>query len=206
MDIQSLINNISTNCSKIQKKSFTKGDIITTYIEKRKQICILESGKADLIRYNLNGSQDIVDKFTKYDIFGEAFYPVNSNNELAVKATENCDVLFLIHSELSKKCKPNCKYHSELAENLLELIMNNSMHQNTRIEILSKRTIREKLLAYFSILSNKNYSKNITIPFSLTNLADYLSVDRSAMMRELKSLTDEGFIVKKSRNSIKLLY
>ena len=74
------------------------------------------------------------------------------------------------------------------------------------MKVLSKRTIRDKLLTYFSILSNKNYNKIITIPYSLTTLADYLSVDRSAMMRELKSLSDEGFIIKESKNKIKLLY
>ena len=206
MDISSLINNISNNCSKIQRKSFSKDSIITTYMEKRRQICILVSGKADLIRYNLNGSQDIIDKFNKNDIFGETFYPVNSNNELVVKATDNCEVLTFLYEDISTKCKSNCKYHSEIISNLLELIMNNTMHQNTRIEVLSKRTIREKLLTYFSILSSKNFNKNISLPFSLTSLADYLSVDRSAMMRELKSLTDEGFIVKEDKNTIKLLY
>ena len=74
-----------------------------------------------------------------------------------------------------------------------------------RIEVLSKRTIREKLLTYFSILSSKDFSKSVTLPFSLTNLADYLSIDRSAMMRELKLLKDEGFIARNG-NKIKLLY
>ena len=92
-----------------------------------------------------------------------------------------------------------------MVSSLLDLILNKTIHQNTRIEILSKRTIREKLLSYFSILSKKSFSKNITLSFSLTTLADYLSVDRSAMMREIKSLVDEGFILKNG-NKIKLLY
>lgn len=206
MEISDIIEALPSNCSKVQKKSFAKGSIITTYIEKRKQICILVSGKADLIRYNLNGSQDIIDTFIKYNIFGETFYPVNSNNELIVKATENCEVLFFLYDDVINKCKSNCKYHSDFSLHLSELIMENTIHQNTRIEVLSKRTIRDKLLTYFSILSNKNYNKIITIPYSLTTLADYLSVDRSAMMRELKSLSDEGFIIKESKNKIKLLY
>ena len=99
----------------------------------------------------------------------------------------------------------NCKFHTTLVSNLFELTLKRTIQQNTRIEILSKRTIREKLLSYFSLLSGKGFNKNIILPFSLTNLADYLSVDRSAMMRELKSLIDEGFIEKK-RNRIKLLF
>lgn len=110
-----------------------------------------------------------------------------------------------LYDDIHVKCKSNCKFHTALVSSLLELVLSNSVHQNTRIEILSKRTIREKLLAYFSILSSKTFSKNITLPFSLTNLADYLSVDRSAMMREIKSLIDEGFI-SKNGNKIKLLF
>lgn len=200
-----LINNIQNNCSKVQKKHFLKNETITTYIQKRKQICIMLSGTADLIRYDLNGNKDIVDKFNENDIFGEAFYPVHTNNELTVTATTDCDVLFLLHDDLYKKCKTNCKFHNTLSSNILELTLKNAVHQNTRIEVLSKRTIREKLLTYFSILSSKDFSKSFTLPFSLTNLADYLSVDRSAMMRELKNLVDEGFI-SKNGNKIKLLY
>ena len=205
MELPNIIEELANNCIKMQKKEFPKGSIITTYMEKRKQICILLSGKADLIRYDFNGNKDIIERFNSHDIFGEAFYPVNTNNELFVLATEKCEVLLFLYDDIHIKCKNNCKNHNLLVSSLLELILNNAIHQNTRIEILSKRTIRDKLLTYFSILSTKNFSKTIYLPFSLTSLADYLSVDRSAMMRELKSLIDEGFI-SKNRNKIKLLY
>jgi len=205
MEVLDLVQDISDNCLRMQKKAFAKGEIITTYMEKRKQICILLSGKADLIRYDLNGNKDIIDRFSKNDIFGEAFYPVNNNNELFALATEPCEVLLFLYDDVQIKCRTHCRFHTTLVSHVLELVLNNVVHQNTRIEILSKRTIREKLLSYFSILSSKNYSKNIILPFSLTSLADYLSVDRSAMMREIKSLIDEGFILKDG-NKIKLLY
>lgn len=204
-EISNLISNLEEGCSKIQKKHFKKNEIITTYIQNRNQICIMVNGKADLIRFDLNGNQDILDKFSSNDIFGESFYPVHTNNELTVIATSECDVLFLVHDDISHKCKQNCKFHNTLSSSILELTLNNAVHQNTRIEVLSKRSIREKLLSYFSILSSKDFSKTVTIPFSFTNLADYLSVDRSAMMRELKNLIDEGFI-SKNGNRIKLLY
>ena len=205
MDFNEILNSINENCVKIQKKIFKKGDIITYYIEKRKQICILISGKADLIRYDKNGNKDIIENYNINDIFGETFYPVNTNNELFVQANENCEVLIFLYDDIKMKCKNNCKYHQILISSLLELVINKSVHQNSRIEILSKRTIREKLLSYFSILSTTSFSKTVVLPFSLTNLADYLSVDRSAMMREIKNLITEGFI-SKNKNKIKILY
>ena len=205
MNDSDLAQNNESNCIKVQKKSFLPGSVITTYMEKRKLICILLSGKAELIRYDYKGNKDIIERFNPNDIFGEVFHHVNTNNELFVLATKKCDVLLFLYDDIRIKCKQNCSFHTTLISNLLELTLNNAILQNTRIEILSKRSIREKLLSYFNILSKKAYSKNIILPFSLTSLADYLSVDRSAMMREIKNLIDEGFI-SKEKNKIKLLY
>ena len=65
---------------------------------------------------------------------------------------------------------------------------------NDRINILTKKTIRNKLLKYFDILHRKNNSRIIYLTITYTELADYLAIDRSAMTREIKNLKDEGFI------------
>ena len=205
MDISLLAQSMATNCIKAQKKEFMPGTVITSYMEKRKQICILLSGRAELIRYDLKGNKDIIENFGPNDIFGEVFHNVNTNNELFVMATKKCEVVLFLYDDIRIKCRQNCSFHNTLISNLLDLTLNNSIMQNTRIELLSKRSIRVKLLSYFNILSTRNFTKNIELPFSLTSLADYLSIDRSAMMREIKNLTDEGFI-KKHGKKIKLMY
>ena len=158
-----------------------------------------------MIRYDFNGNKTIIFQFTKGDIFGEVLYPTNTNNELFVEAKENCEILSFIYDNIMKECNSKCKFHKELEKNLSILIMNNTKKLNARIELLTKKNIRDKLLTYFNLLSTRKLSKTFYLPFSLTDLADYLSVDRSAMMREIKSLKDEGFI-KKSGNKITLLY
>jgi len=203
--VSNFIKELDVNCSKVQKKIFTKGEVITSYIAKRNQLCILLSGEADLVRYDFNGNKTIVEQFSTNDIFGEIFYTVSTNNELFVEAKEDSVVLFCIYEDIKARCKNSCDFHNKLLINLPELFLNEIIDLNMRIEILSKRTIREKLLAYFTIISARNMSKSFKIPFSLTDLADYLSVDRSAMMRELKSLKDEG-IIEKIGNRISLLY
>lgn len=197
---------IKNNCEKIQEKTFLKGTTITSYIEKRKQIFILLEGEASLIRYDERGNKDIVDFFRPGNVFGEAFYNVNVSSELSVQATKTCKVLTVLYEDVHHKCKNSCKFHEKLNSALLDLLFQNTTHQNSRIEILSKRTIREKLHIYFEILSTECFSNTITIPFSLTDLADFLSINRSAMMRELKDLEDEKIIEKRNRRKIKLLY
>ena len=154
-------------------------------------------GTANLIRYDFNGNKTIIFQFTKGDIFGEVLYPTNTNNELFVEARENCEILSFIYDNIMKECNSKCKFHKELEKNLPILIMNNTIKLNTRIELLTKKNIRDKLLTYFNLLSTRKLSKTFSLPFSLTDWADYLSVDRSAMMRELSHLKEEGFIEKK---------
>lgn len=204
-EISYFVENFTNQCSKADIKSFTKNNVITTYIDKRNQFCILIDGEADLIRYDFNGSKTIIDHFVKNDIFGEIFYPTNTNNELFVLAKKNCKVLFYIYDDLFSKCKKNCPYHKELYDNFNAFLLNNIIDLNTRLEHLTKRSIRDKLLSYFNLKSAKTHTKTIVIPFSYTDLADYLSVDRSAMMRELKFLEDDG-IIEKSSNRITILY
>lgn len=204
-DINGFIHNFEHSCKRVQKKSFSKGEIVTSYIEKRNQFCILLSGSADLVRYDLNGNRTIIEHFSKFDIFGEVFYTITTNNELLVEAKKKCDVLFYEYNALKEKCTYNCKFHQTLSEQLPELILSKVTDLNTRIELLTKRSIRDKILDYFNLLSTRYLSKSFVLPFSLTDLADYLSVDRSAMMRELKLLKEDGFI-EKIGNKITLLY
>lgn len=204
-NIETFINDFKNNCKRVQKKSFTKGQVITSYIEKRNQFCILVSGNADLVRYDLNGNRTIIEHFSKNDIFGEVFYTVTTNNELLVEAKEKCEVLIYSYNDIYTKCRSNCKFHQTLAENLPELILQKVTSLNMRVELLTKRSTRDKLLAYFSLVSTRNLSKSFVLPFSLTDLADYLSVDRSAMMREMKLLKEDG-LIQKTGNKITLLY
>ncbi len=202
---KNFVENFKQNCNRIQIKNFIKGETITTYIEKRNQICIVLSGEADLIRYDLNGNKTIIGHLVEYDIFGEAFYPANTNNELFVVARKNSEVLFFTYDSLFSKCRRNCDFHKELITDLSELFLDQIVNLNLRIELLTKRTIRGKILSYFEILSKKSIRKTFSLPYSYTDLADFLSVDRSAMMRELKLLSDEGFIIRHN-NKITLLY
>ena len=204
-DKKIFIENFKKSCNKVHVKKFIKGETVTTYIEKRNQICIVISGEVDLIRYDVNGNKTIVGHFVDNDIFGEVFYPANTNNELFAIARKNSEVLFYAYDALSNKCRKNCEFHKELTNSLGQLFLDKIVELNLRIELLTTKSTREKILSYFRMLSKGSLRRSFALPYSYTDLADFLSVDRSAMMRELKLLVDEGFI-KKNGNKITLLY
>ncbi len=196
---------LSSKCKQVQTRNFNKGEIIMNYIEKRDKVGMIKEGKAELIRFDYEGNKTIIEHFSKNDIFGELFHHINYNNELIVLATEKCEVMFLNANCLEKKCSRNCGIHDLLVEKFVHLLALKIVTLNEHIEFLTKKSIREKLLSYFDRLSHHKIKRRFTLPMSYTDLADYLNIDRSALMRELKNLQEEGFIEKEDRK-ITILY
>ena len=169
----------------------------------RNVIGIIEEGSANLVRFDYNGERTIVEELYSGDIFSDMFYS-STNSELLVIATSDCKVTFVSYDELINKAQTSINALSFL-DNLINLITDKLVKRNERIELLTTRTIRNKLLAYFELQTKKVNSKSFDLEYTYTDLADYLAIDRSAMMRELKHLKEDGFINDINRK-ITLLY
>ncbi len=204
LDTQKFIELIS-GCHKMRTKKYKRGELVSTYIENRSQIGIIIEGSADLIRYDIDGNKAIIDRFNPGNIYGEIFHPKNTINGLMIEAVTNVIVAQIEYTDIINKCKSNCPIHSTINAELSNMVLEKVKFQNTRIELLTKRNTREKILAYFNLVSKGRINKSFRLPFSYTDLADYLNVDRSAMTREIKSLVEDGFIEKDNRN-ITLLF
>ncbi len=199
MEIKSIFEGIEENdmekmlkCFEARKMLFKKDRTIVTNIINVKTVGIILSGTANMVRYDYNGNRSIIEKLETNSVFGEVFSRLGS--DISVIATSDCEVLFIDYEHIIKRCKKGCSYHSILTNNVLQFLSSKIVELNKRLEILSKRTIRDKLLSYFELLATDDPRRTFTLPFTYTDLADYLSVDRSAMMREIKNLKEEGFI------------
>lgn len=173
---------------------FYKTDQTIIYsLGNRDIIGIVEEGTAKLIRFDFDGKRTIIEEMSNGDIFSDMFTS-STNSELSVVATTDCKVTFIDYNELIKECKTNNKTAPILLDNLIKVMSRKLIKRNERIELLTKRSIRSKLLHYFETESKKEHSKSFNLKYSYTDLADYLSIDRSAMMRELKNLKDDKLI------------
>lgn len=202
-DAEHFAQELRRNCALTEVRKFKKNEIITTYLLKRNQMYILLKGEAYLARYDSEGNRRIIYYLKKNDIFGEAFYKIHTDRELFVVAKKDCEVLFLPYDNI-ENCNIDCMFHITLLKNLPDLILHRVEDINYRTELLTNKTIKEKLLTYLNHLAIENNSKSFEIPISLSELADYLVIDRTAMMKQFKKMTDEG-VIKKNKNKITLL-
>jgi CRP-like cAMP-binding protein len=168
-----------------RKIKFRKEHIIVSNLVEDDLIGIVLSGKASIVNYDYSGNRDIIDSLEYDAIFGKPFSYING--DVLIVADTDCEILFLDYHELTS----NSSKYSIINQNINHELAIKIYSLYEKLEILSKRTIREKLLSYFNNLARKRGKKTFNLPITYIELADYLSVDRSAMMRELKKLKDE---------------
>lgn len=183
--------------------SFKKNKIILSSTRKENIICLVLEGHLQIIKNNYNGTRSIIEDLEKGSIFSTRTSYI-SNNEYNVITKENSTIILIDFNNILEFSE-NKSYFILFLKNLLKIMSNKNEESNERLQILTNGSIRNKLLTYFKIMSKRNKSKIIYLPFNFTDLADYLSINRSAMSRELKSLKEEGFI-EITGKKIKLLY
>ena len=185
-------------------KKYDKGETVISEGDKLNKFGLLIEGKLQVVQYDYLGNKSVISVIEPKQIFGEAFAYVNKNSSLDVEAIEKSKVLFLDSDKLSTPCEHCCTFHKQLVKNLLFIISNKNVNLTQKIECMSKRTTKEKLLTFLSLESIKNNSKEFTILLDRQALADYLGVERSAMSAELSKLRKDG-IIECEKNWFKLL-
>lgn len=197
------MNNLFNKISNLEKEkilkslegntlSFKKNNTILTNIKQDNIIGIILEGYIQIIKTDYNGNRTIIEDLYDNDIFSSKMSNI-SNNEYSVITKEDTKIIIIYFNEILNN-NLNTSYYNQFLKNLLYIMSDKMTNINNRIEILSNKTIRNKLLAYFKIMSKRNNSKVIYLPYTFIDLADYLGVDRSAMYRELRNLKEEGLI------------
>ena len=183
-------------CFQAVQKSFRAEDLIYDFsTPDNNAVGIVERGGAALIRIDEEGVSTVMEELGPGGVFGRTLaFASSSGDSMEVVCRTPCDVLFIDYPHMLKRCEHACGHHSVLVQNMLRLMNDKAQALSQRVDVLSRRSIREKLLCYFRQLSKKAGSNTFVLPFSLSTLADYIATDRSAMMRELKRLREEGIV------------
>ena len=182
-------------CFRMRRCRFHPGQIICTYGESAREVGVLVSGEAELVRLDYAGNRTILERLETGGVFGEslAFTPTLGDCVEVVSAAGS-EVLFMEYSHIMKRCENACAHHSKLVQNMFRLVAEQTRRLSQRVEVLSRRSIRDKLMCWFQLRRLAAGADSFTLPFTLSALADYISADRSAMMRELKRMKEEGLV------------
>lgn len=184
------------SCFEAKKREYKKGEYILSQGNTLGDIVILVEGSAHIQRDDYWGNRSILSDITVGDMFGEAYVSPNGGPLLNdVIAVEDSVAIFFKVDKILHPCAAVCSFHSVVMQNLFFSLCEKNKLLVQKLRYMSGRTTREKLIAYLSEQAKNHNSASFTIPFNRQQLADYLSVDRSAMSNELCKMRNDGLLI-----------
>lgn len=183
------------SCVGYHLSSYKKGENISLEDEHISHIGIILSGAVDMIKEDVWGNKTILVRMRAGELFGETFACGSDNlSVVTFSVPEDAQILFMPFRRVMRTCTAACEFHHRMTENMVQIIANKNRDLMRKVEIISKRTLREKILAYLSVQAQAQNSRYIELPLGRIELADYLCSDRSALTRELANMKKDGLI------------
>ena len=175
----------------LYERAYEKQQVIMSGDDEEDLAAVLLQGTAFLESINLENQRRILECYEPRDVFRKKCFPNVESRSYYVASRKPCRVLFVHENRLEMSGQPGLALKAFLEERSLAV---SGQRAYLHLDILGQRTLRQKLLSYFSFCVRRQNAEDFTLPFSLTDCADYLAVDRSAMMRELKKMKEEGLV------------
>ena len=182
-------------CLSPRRAHYARGETILRAGDHTSALCLLLSGSALIVQEDYWGNRNILAALEPGELFAESFaaHPEEPLGVSAVAGAE-AEVLFLELSRVLSTCPNACPHHRRIIENLVATLAEKNQRLSEKLRHVSQRTTREKLLSYLSAESWRRGRDAFDIPFNRQQLADYLSVDRSALSTELGRLKADGLL------------
>lgn len=193
------------DCLQTRIVNYKKGEYVFRQGDCINSIALLLSGRMHIQKDDYWGNRSIINIISPGEMFGEAYAMQKDEAFLNdAVAVENCTVAFFDLNKMLTTCSSACVFHTRVIQNLFVAISEKNRRLVQKLGHMSRRSTREKLISYLSEEAKRHGSGSFSIPFNRQQLADFLSVDRSAMSSELCRMRDEGLLTF-SKNNFTLL-
>lgn len=182
-------------CLLTKQHSYQKGEFIFHSGDRVEHIGMVIKGKVHIMKEDFWGNRMILGEALPGELFGEVYVCAQAKQlEVSVVAKMDTEVLFLDVQRILTTCPTACKFHVKMIQNLLFSIAERTLAMTRKIEHMSKKSLRGKILSYLSSEAMRTGEKEFCIPYNRQQLAEYLSVDRSALSAELSKMQKEGIL------------
>lgn len=176
-------------------KSYKKDEITILPSDKVKCVGLILTGGIDMVKENEDGDEILLADLKEGELFGETFAcGTQQDSSLTFRAAADTEVLFLPFYKVLNVCTMSCPFHHRLTENMVRMICEKNIRLMEKVEVISRKTLRDKILTYLAIQSEKQGSRRVEVPLGRTEMAEYLCADRSALTRELSRMQEDGLI------------
>lgn len=196
--------NTMIHCLSAAIKKYKKDEFVFRQGDTVRSLGMVLKGRAHIVQEDFWGNKNILTQIEPGQIFAETYACLNEKElRVDVIVEEDTEILFMDMQKVTRVCESACRFHSILIRNLLAVLAGKNMMLTMKMGHMMQRSTREKVLSYLSEQSQLAHATEFILPFNRQEMADYLSVDRSALSNELSKLHREGMITYK-KNKFKL--
>lgn len=193
------------SCLLAETVRYQKNEILLLTGEKPERVGIVLSGRLQVVKESLEGERTLMAILEPCDLFAEALCCAGvEESPVTVVADSDSEVMLLDFPHILHTCSNSCVFHHKLIENMLRIIANKNLFLQDRMDIVRKRSVREKVSSYLETFAVKQGGRTVTIPLNREEMANYLCVERSALSHELMKMKRDG-ILQYNKNSFTLL-
>ena len=159
-----------------------------------KQFGAVLTGQLHVVREDYDGNRSLIAVLTPGEVFAESLcYAGVQESPVTVIADQDSTILLFKFERILQSCTNCCPFHRKLIGNMLGIIAEKNIRLQIKMEILSSRSIRARMLRYIESFTT-NKGREITIPLNREELANFLCVERSALSHELMKMKKDGLI------------
>lgn len=188
------------DCFGVTTHTYHPGQNIYEYGLDGNLVGIVLTGEAVLLRLDRDGEETVLERLGENGVFGQMLaFSGSMSDRVWVQCEKTAQVAFVPYDQITKRCEKACAHHTRLVENMFSLMQEKAVRLSERIEVLSRRTIRDKIWSYLQIQKQRSGKDDFALPFSYSALADYICADRSAMMREKARMEKDGLFFSDGR-------
>ncbi|GHU67820.1 transcriptional regulator [Clostridia bacterium] len=183
------------HCLGASLRSYPKGQTVYFEGDTVTEIGLVVSGRLHLVKDDVWGNTSIVTEIAPPEMFGEAVVCGGTSRvPVSVIAKEDSVILFIDYKRIVTTCSSACAFHAKLIRNMIRILAQKNILMSTKMEHITQRSTKEKLLSYLMEQARQAGSRTFDIPYNRQELADYLSVERSALSAEMSKLKADGVI------------
>ena len=193
------------DCLGATARTYSRSEYISLIDDAIQNVGVVVTGQVKMIKEDVWGNSSVLTAIEPGGVFGETF-TCGSSDVAAVSfmASKDSEIIFLPFEKVMHTCTMTCRFHHRLIENMVAQIADKNMQLMNKMDIVIKKTLREKIMTYLSNEAEAQQSTYFTVPLGRVELADYLLVDRSALTRELNNMRDDG-LIDFDRNTFRIL-
>ena len=182
-------------CLSAEERTYGKDAYIYRAGDVTGRLGVVMEGAVNIIKHDVWGNRKIIENIGGGQIFGETYACLKGEPLMVdVQASERSRILFMDVNRILTTCSSSCDFHNRLIRSLMYVLAGKNLMLTKKMDIITPKSLRERVMVYLSQESVKQGCRTVTVPFNRQQMADYLSVDRSALSAELSRMQRDGVI------------